>query len=95
MCVRACVSGAFLCLRQKEVCFSTRHRRYFLRQGCLLSTANTDTSQILNTLGNFLFNLSAFKTKTASAFKKRTPSSPASVLQSLVKIPVMNTSRFM
>lgn len=76
MCVHACVSGAFLCFGQKEVCFSARHLRYFLRQGCLLSTAHTDTSQILNTWGNFLFNLSAFKTKTASAFKKEPPHPP-------------------
>lgn len=75
-CVRACVSGAFLRLGQKGVCFSTSHLRYFLRQVCLLSTANTDTFQILNTWGNFLFNLSAFKTKTASAFKKILPHPP-------------------
>lgn len=46
-------------------------------RGCLLSIANTDTFQILNTWGNFLFNLSVFKKKTASPFKKKSPLPPA------------------
>lgn len=68
-----CVSRAFLCIGQKEVCVWTCHLRHFLRQGCLLSTANTDTFQILNAWGNFSFNLSVFKNKKCFFLQKKSP----------------------
>lgn len=68
MYARVCVSSA----SDKTKCVSQRVI-YGISwgRGCLLSTANTDTFQIRNTWGNFLFNLSVFKKKNASPFKKK------------------------